>query len=148
MHGVNQTIKIFRQHEPEYQQALALRDEVLRKPLGMKFTPKELEKDKEDVHFGLFIESEIVACLTLTDAGSGRLKMRQVAVKGSQQGKGFGRRLSEAAEQYAVEKGYQVMFCHARKEAVPFYKSLGYHITGDEFSEINIPHYRMDKSLL
>ncbi|MEJ7682070.1 MAG: GNAT family N-acetyltransferase [Segetibacter sp.] len=36
---------------------------------------------------------------------------------------------------------------HARKSAVGFYEKLGYKIVGDEFLELNIPHYIMEKQL-
>jgi len=127
--------------------ALALRTEVLRKPLGLEFTVAELNKDKEDIHFGLFEGDKIIACLTLTKADNRRMKMRQVAVDFAAQGKGLGSKLSKAAEEFAKEKGYRIMFCNARKVAVPFYEKLGYKIVSDEFTEVNIPHYTMEKQL-
>ena len=75
------------------------------------------------------------------------MKMRQVAVDDKHQGIGLGKKLSEAAEQYAIERGFKVMFCHARKTAAPFYQSMGYKIVGNEFVEVNIPHYVMEKEL-
>src|SRR5215213_8462712 len=105
-------IKHFSSSTPEYAEALALRDEVLRKPLGMQFTEKELAKDKEDVHFGLFIDGQIAACLILSNAGDKRMKMRQVAVKADHQGKGYGKQLSDVAEEYAARKGFKTIFCH------------------------------------
>lgn len=131
-----------------YQSALALRNKVLRKPLGLVFTAQELEKDNYDVHFGLFDNQTAVACLTLTETENGRMKMRQVAVDDALQGKGLGRELSKAAEDYARKKGFSTMFCHARKVAAPFYSSMGYSIVGPEFTEVNIPHYLMEKSLV
>jgi predicted GNAT family N-acyltransferase len=37
---------------------------------------------------------------------------------------------------------------HARKSAVGFYEKLGYHIASEEFMEVNIPHYMMEKMLI
>lgn len=140
-------IKTFAYQSPEYQQALQLRDNVLRKPLGLKFTQEELKKDEHDLHFGLFENGACKACLTLTKAENGRMKMRQVAVIEGEQGKGLGKELSLAAEKYAQDSGFHTMFCHARKVASPFYLKLGYTIVGDEFTEVNIPHYLMEKVL-
>jgi predicted GNAT family N-acyltransferase len=36
---------------------------------------------------------------------------------------------------------------HARKTAKGFYEKLGYAVTGDEFMEVTIPHYIMEKAL-
>lgn len=141
-------IKLFNYQSSEYKQALQLRDRILRKPLGLQFTAAELKKDEHDIHLGLFEEEKIVACLTLTKTENARMKMRQVAVADTAQGKGLGSKLSMAAEEYAKENGYNTMFCHARKEASGFYLKLGYKIIGDEFTEVNIPHYVMEKKLL
>ena len=141
-------IKTFAYLSPEYQQALQLRDKVLRQPLGLSFTPSELLKDEKDVHFGLFANGIILACLILTETENHRMKMRQVAVADKEQGKGLGKALNAAAENYALQHGFTVMFCHARKKAVPFYQKLGYNIVGDEFFEVNIPHFVMEKGLI
>lgn len=140
-------IRIFTQVQLEYAQALALRYKILRKPLGLQFTDSELQKDEADVHLALFLDSRIVACLTLTACQNQRMKMRQVAVDGSYQQQGLGKQLSITAEQYALENGYTSMFCNARKTAVPFYEKLGYKIVSSEFEEVGIPHYTMEKAL-
>lgn len=140
-------IRIFSFSDPEYKKALELRFRVLRQPLGLQFTTAELKKDKADIHFGLFEGNKIVACLILSENEKGRMKMRQVAVEQNMQGKGYGKELSQAAEDYALQLGFNTMFCNARKSAVPFYERLGYNIVSDEFSEIGLPHYIMEKRL-
>jgi predicted GNAT family N-acyltransferase len=141
-------VKTFAYHSPEYFEALALRDRVLRQPLGLKFTEAELKKDETDVHFGVSENGKIIACLILSEDGNKQMKMRQVAVAAHCQNKGVGSLLSKAAEEYARQKGFEIMFCHARKTAVPFYEKLGYVISGSEFTEVNIPHFKMQKQLV
>lgn len=140
-------IKTFRYRSEDYQKALDLRWLVLRKPLALKFTERELKKDREDTHFGLFEEEKILACVTLTKINGRRIKMRQVAVDENYQGKGLGSELSKVAEKYAIEKKFKIICCNARKTAVPFYEKLGYKIVSDEFIEVTIPHYTMEKHL-
>ena len=140
-------IKTFGHNSDEYNLALQLRDLVLRKPLGLNFTASELKKDENDTHFGLFEDGRILACLILSETDNQRMKMRQVAVDTKRQGQGLGKELSLAAEKYALNRGFSIMFCHARKSARPFYESMGYEIVGDEFTEVNIPHYLMEKRL-
>jgi predicted GNAT family N-acyltransferase len=36
---------------------------------------------------------------------------------------------------------------HARKNAIGFYEKMGYKVKGEEFEEITIPHYVMEKQL-
>jgi GNAT superfamily N-acetyltransferase len=70
-----------------------------------------------------------------------------MAVPNNMQGKGIGRALMIFAENIARDLGYRKLCMHARKTAVGFYQKLGYSITGDEFTEVTIPHYIMEKTL-
>jgi len=74
--------------------------------------------------------------------------MRQVAVTDQWQSKGLGRRMVRYAERFARDRGFKLMFCHAREDVVPFYTHLGYTLSGDPFVEIGIKHQRMEKGLL
>ena len=42
-------LKIIDHGSKEYLQMVQLRNDILRKPLGLKFTPEELEKEKEEI---------------------------------------------------------------------------------------------------
>ena len=127
--------------------ALLLRYRVLRIPLGLTFSPVDLAKDKDDIHIGTFDADTVLATLILTDTGDHTIKMRQVAVDKAHQGKGLGRSLALYAEQYARDKGYILIHCHARDVAKDFYLKLGYSIIGEPFTEVGIKHYYMEKNL-
>jgi len=51
------------------------------------------------------------------------------------------------AENIARDAGYKKIIMHARKTAIGFYEKLGYTVTGNEFTEVSIPHYVMEKKL-
>jgi predicted GNAT family N-acyltransferase len=140
-------IKIFRQNDPEYLLSLILRYKILRIPLGLTFSATDLAKDRDDIHIGLFDGEQLLASLILTDAGDGTVKMRQVAVEDTRQGLGLGRELVKYADDYAREKGYKLIHCHARDTAKEFYLKQGYRVVGDEFTEVGIKHYYMEKGL-
>lgn len=70
-----------------------------------------------------------------------------MAVLNDLQGQGLGKALLQFAENVARDRGYQRITMHARKNAAGFYEKLGYKVKGDEFIEITIPHYVMEKSL-
>ena len=131
----------------EYQQMLELRYQVLRKPLGLEFTSEELDRGKNDVLLGCFDDDELQGCCMITDKGNGVAKLRQMAVRSGLQGTGIGRILLIFAETVTRDKGFKKLIMHARKSAVGFYEKLGYTIQGDEFLEVTIPHYVMEKDL-
>lgn len=131
----------------EQLKSIALRREILRLPLGLDFSQEELLQEKDQIHVACFVENRLYGILLLVKYDSSTLKMRQVAVDNTMQGKGLGREMVVFAEQWAIANGYRLMTLHARETAVPFYLTLGYLIEGQQFKEVNIPHYKMIKSL-
>ena len=131
----------------DYSKTVELRSEVLRKPLGLTFTPEFLAQDAADFHFAAFKDERLLGCLILHPSDQKSMKMRQVAVSSESQGLGVGRTLVEASEAFAREKNFKQMLLNARDTAVKFYLNLGYEVVGDTFIEVGIPHNLMRKSL-
>jgi len=126
---------------------VTLRNDILRKPLGLSFTKEDLDKEKEDILMGAFEDEKLLGCCLLTRVDPTTVRLRQMAVPNNMQGKGVGRALMIFAENIARDLGYRKLCMHARKTAIGFYQKLGYSITGDEFVEVTIPHYIMEKAL-
>lgn len=133
---------------PEYDEAVALRYEVLRKPLGLEFLPEQLAAEWSDIHLAAFDTSgKMVAILLLTPVNGQEVKMRQVAVAPEQQGRGLGAALVAQSEELARSMNFTKMTLHARETAVPFYLHQGYEKVGDLFEEVSIPHFKMEKKV-
>jgi len=134
-----------------YTAALALRDDVLRRPIGLKFPEYQVDLEVEDIHIvgtqTVQGEEQIVACLLLHRLSPTEVKMRQVAVRPEFQRQGLGSGLVEASELIAKQHGFRKMVLNSRATAVPFYLSLDYTVEGDEFEEVGIPHFKMWKAL-
>ena len=132
----------------QYAQMVELRSEVLRKPIGLDFTEEELDKEKDEILIGAFDEDEMIGCCMLTKTEEGELRLRQMAVKDDLQGTGIGASIISFAENLAKDRGFGKIIMHARDSAVGFYEKLGYKIVGDAFTEVNLPHHKMEKPLL
>jgi N-acetylglutamate synthase-like GNAT family acetyltransferase len=141
-------LKIIDHGSKEYRQMVDLRYELLRKPLGLQFSPEELEREKEDILIGAFDDDKMLGCCLLTRVGPDTCRLRQMAVHNSLQGKGIGATMMNFAENVARDVGYKHMTMHARKNVVGFYEKLGYHVTSTEYEEITIPHCTMEKRLV
>ena len=124
-----------------------LRMEILRKPLGLSFSPEELTREKEDILIGAVDDDELLACCLLTKVDNKSLRLRQMAVQNNLQGKGIGASMMNFAELVARDKGYKKLIMHARKTALGFYEKLGYKVTGKDFIEVTLPHCVMEKEL-
>lgn len=131
----------------EYSQMLKLRNEILRKPLNLVFDKRELEKERNDILIGAFEENKLLGCCLLTRMDKDCVRLRQMAVQNNLQGKGIGASIMNYAENVARDAGYKVLIMHARKTAVGFYEKLGYTIASEEFVEVLIPHFIMEKRL-
>ncbi len=132
----------------EYRQMVNLRHEILRRPLGLTFEPEELAREKEDILIGAFDDDEMLACCLMTKVDKNSLRLRQMAVQNNLQGKGIGASMMNFAEIVARDKGYKKLVMHARKTALGFYEKLGYKAIGNEFEEVTLPHYVMEKHLV
>lgn len=144
------TITLLEFATPEYDEAVRLRYDVLREPLGLDFTAEDLEKEWQDVHFAAYDESDnLLGYMQLrVDAAAPKVaRMKQVAVKASIQKKGVGTQMVAYFEKYCQAKGFDKIELHARDLAVPFYERLGYECFGIPFVEVSIPHREMAKRI-
>ncbi|MGE5519890.1 MAG: GNAT family N-acetyltransferase [Candidatus Dadabacteria bacterium] len=140
-------LKIIDYGTADYQNMLKLRDEILRKPLGLQFTEEEIEKEKSNLHIAAYEDDQMLGCCMLVEEEPGTVRLRQMAVVNAVQGKGIGRALMQFAENLARDRGYKKITMHARSNAVGFYEKMGYRRIGDPFQEITISHYVMEKDL-
>jgi predicted GNAT family N-acyltransferase len=140
-------IKIIDHDSTDYQKMVQLRLDILRKPLGLHFTAEDLAKEKDDILIAAFEEDSILGCCLLTKTDPKTVRLRQMAVAGSLQGKGIGRQMMQFAETVARDYGNEKITMHARVNALGFYEKLGYAKNGPEFIEVTVPHYVMEKRL-
>ena len=124
-----------------------LRDEILRKPLGLHFTEEELEGEKEHLLIAAYEDERMLGCCMLVEEDSETVRLRQMAVVNDLQGKGIGKALMQFAENLARDRGYRQITMHARKNSIGFYEKMGYIKISGEFEEITIPHCLMEKKL-
>ena len=129
-----------------YKEAVRLREEILRKPLGKRFSPEDIASEKEHLHVAGMMGPDMVASCMLVKDGR-RCKMRRVAVRADMQGKGVGSAMMQFCEQLAQEIGIEEIYCNARETAMAFYRKHCFIPEGDMFPEQGIPHIRMRKQL-
>lgn len=161
----------------EYRQTVDLRNEILRRPLGLVFSEEQLRAEAVDIHLACYYEEthgggnghdsncelahefnphppglppraiQLVACLILTPRTPDEVQMRQFAVAAGFQRRSVGRVLMRFAEARARRDGFRLMTLHARESAAPFYEKNGYERVGERYSLVGIPHFNMRKPL-
>ena len=131
-----------------YRLECELRNEVLRRPLGLDLRDEDLTAEADQSHYGLFEGEKLLACVIVMPLTGTEVRLRQMAVSPAAQGQGLGRRLLERLHLELVRQGREKVVLHARLTAVGFYSKLGYHGEGEEFTEVGIPHRKMWKRLV
>ena len=142
------TIKQIAITDKEYTDVYNIREAVLRKPLNQSLKNDDLSKDGEDIILLAQDNETPIGCVMLKTIDSHTIKMRQMAVIDSYQGKGIGQQIVTVAEAAAIAADYTRIVLHARLVAAGFYEKLGYTQQGDLFEEVGIPHKLMQKSLI
>jgi len=131
----------------QYESTVALRDRILRRPLGLKFSAEQLAAESNVIHLAGLIDDQVRACCVVAQQDEGWFKIRQVAVDADFQRQGYGKQLMEFVHQHVESLGGKKVFCHSRDVAEAFYNRLGYRSVGDYFEEVSIQHVRMEKDL-
>ncbi len=141
--------RVIEHNTKDYWDTVHLRELVLRQPLGMRFSAEELELENNSYHIAAYDENHnIVGTAMFVPLSTTKLKMRQVVVSEDWQGRGIGKELIEFAENFAQSKGYALIEAHVRQTAMGFYESMNYIKQGKEFTEIGIPHMKVEKTLI
>ncbi len=130
-----------------YQEEIDLRYRLLREPLGLTFTPEQLQVESEELHFGMLDAGALIACAVVVPLSTRESKLRQMAVDSEFQKRGVGSKLIQGIERELRSRGFVEVELNAREAAVPFYQRLGYEIEGDSFIEVSIPHFKMKRGI-
>lgn len=129
-----------------YDKVFVLREEILRKPIGLSLKNEDLSADNDDTIVIAEKGEDVIGCLMIHPTDDvGMMKLRQMAVAANEQGTGIGRMLMKAAEDIIWANNCRKIVLHARVTAEEFYRRLNYKTTGDVFTEVGIPHVVMEK---
>src|SRR5690242_18794208 len=103
----------------DHHEMIRLREDLLRRPLGLTFSAAILQQERSDLLLAAFEDDtpaeKMVGCCILSGAGQGIMQLRQMAVCQELQRKGIGTRLMSFAEEEALKKGVHTLMLHARK---------------------------------
>ena len=131
----------------DYPKFKALREKILRLPLGLKLDNKDLENDKNSFLFGAYLNNIPSGFVMLQKTNSTSIRLRQMCIEEKLQGQGIGKKLVEFAEFWSESNGYNEITMSARVEAENFYLKIGYKKTSAPYNYLTIPHIDMYKKL-
>jgi GNAT superfamily N-acetyltransferase len=133
---------------------LALRHRELRPGLPPESAVFDGDDEPTTLHVGAFLaeSGENVGCASFMlrpfAAETPGIQLRGMATRSDLVGRGIGRALLARAEQVLAERSLpRLLWCNARRAAVPFYEKLGWRVVSPEFDVPTVgPHYTMIRS--
>jgi len=125
--------------------ALALRDTVFVSEQGVSQRDERDGRDPDCIHLLARRAGRAVGCARLRPLADSRAKVERVAVVPDARTLGLGRRIMDALEVEARQRGWPDLVLHAQDSAVTFYDRLGWERVGDAFVEAGILHQEMRK---
>ncbi len=128
-----------------YKQAVVLRENLLRKPLGLSLSMDDVATDDRSWHFGLGHLDTLLATVVTQPLNSHTVKLRQMVVASEYQEQGLGLLLLKQVESALVDKSIQKIMLASRDTAVGFYKKLGFKEQGPTYHHLRIGHQDMVK---
>lgn len=131
-----------------YRAAVDLRHEVLRRPLGLDFTPQQLAAERDALHYAAYAGERLVATAYLLPLDTTRAHLKQMAVSAEARSSGTGGALLAYLEDDACKRGFREIVADARVSALAFYLKHGYAAHGDIYDHVGLPHRRIRKALI
>ena len=138
------TIKRITLDNPLYQAERELRNQILLRPIGIPDYGWEMY-DRKSWHFVALNRDHLMGCVVLVplDEISQKAQLIQMAVDESMQGRGIGTLLVQELLKFAKARGLTEVACHARQEAVAFYRKFQFEVYDEPFEEVGLMHRHM-----
>lgn len=130
-----------------YDQAVHLREAILREPLGLTATAEERLDDAVRQHFCAVSDAAVVGTVSVWPFDEVTLHLQQMAVAEEKRRTRVGAKLLAHAEDWGTQAGYRLMIVDARVGAEGFYLKYGYSQEGEPFEKHTIAHVRVTKRL-
>jgi len=142
-HADNQTDISFHAFSDKEDAIRLIRNAVFVEEQGVPIDEEFDDDDHECVHVIVIRDAQPI--------GTGRLRpdgrIGRIAVLEQERGRGIGKAILVALEQYAKESSLERLWAHAQVQALGLYEGLGYCVDGESFMEAGISHKRIHKPI-
>lgn len=132
----------------EFKSYYHFRWQQLRQPLGM---PPGSEQDKNEADafhcMAVYPDQTIIGVGRINRESSSIMRIRYMAIDKNVQGMGVGSAILNRLLEYAKSQNAQLCWLNARQEACEFYQKHGFEVTEEADTDLQIPHFRMEKFL-
>ncbi len=139
----------------EVEEARSLRQRVLRPQMRAEECVLPGDDAASTFHLGLFHNQKLLVVASFMQESSPHFsagfphRLRGMATEEFYRGQGLGGKVLQFGINILKERRGDLVWCHARVRAIPFYLSMGFHPWGDLFEVKDLgPHKLMYKVLI
>jgi predicted GNAT family N-acyltransferase len=135
--------------EDDFERYYEFRWEQLRKPLNLPLGSERDPLDERSFNcMALNCENLIIGVGSIQSADNNTMRIRYMAVMQQLRGLGIGSEIVKSLLAYAVENRACKCWLNARSNATQFYKKQGFEVIGEIETELTVPHFKMEISLI
>ncbi|PLS02900.1 GNAT family N-acetyltransferase [Neobacillus cucumis] len=135
------------ENQKELEDAFSIRKIVFVKEQNVPIEEEIDQYEDEAVHFVMYGETHNPIAAGRFREVDGYGKVERICVAAEARKTGAGKKMMNAIENYAREKGLHKLKLNAQTHAIPFYARLGYEVVSEEFLDAGIPHKTMVKQI-
>ena len=135
--------------DEQFKQVLRLRYELLDMPVGAPeiSVPSENDNNPKNSNFVAIDSKQVVSAARLDRVTDTEFVVRRMVTSPEYQRKGIGRSIMLLMELFAKESSGELIRLNSTPYALPFYRSLGYHIAGNSVDWAGVRHPEMIKTI-
>lgn len=127
--------------------AMTIRQEVFVDEQG--FHDEFDDIDSVAHHLLLYVDEQTAGCCRLFPSErDNTYVMGRLAVRKQFRGKAYGKLILQEAEKWLCQQNIRTLELSAQVRVKPFYESLGYTASGEEYLDEYCPHIHMEKDLI
>lgn len=130
----------------EYNESLKLREQILRIPLGLTISAKQIKNEKTSNHYHFIAKQDnhVVAALTMK-VNANSIQTCQIATDKNYREKGFGKKILNFGEKYLSSFYKKEFVVFSRLSALKFYIKCDYIFKNEKIYLINDVEHRLLK---
>lgn len=134
-------------NEKQLKDAFFVRKKVFVEEQGVPLSLEVDEYDETASHFVVYHQEQAIGAGRIRETTPQVGKVERVCILPDYRGLHLGKQIMQALESHGIQLQFDKIVLNAQSHAIPFYESIGYHITSPEFLDAGIPHRAMEKNL-
>ncbi len=121
----------------------------LRQPLNLPVGSERDSLDMDSFHcMALDKKNSIIGVGSIQPCDSNAMRIRHMAVAIEFRRLGVGRAIIKELLDHAIERSSSKCWLNARSSAIEFYRQQGFVVLGRAGTDLQVPHFEMEKSLI